>query len=64
MIDRGTADLVKWPLVEHLSTVGAIARFDPQTEVTTVVNHLIYDAFGRATPESNAVVDSLFRFTA
>ncbi len=32
--------------------------------MTTVVNHLIYDAFGKVTSESNAAVDSLFLFTA
>ncbi|MEJ5312505.1 MAG: RHS repeat-associated core domain-containing protein [Anaerolineae bacterium] len=32
--------------------------------VTAVVNHLIYDAFGRVTAESNPAVDSLFLFTA
>jgi RHS repeat-associated protein len=32
--------------------------------VTTVVNHLIYDAFGRVTAESNSAIDSLFLFTA
>jgi len=31
---------------------------------TTVVNHLVYDAFGRVTSESNPAVDSLFLFTA
>lgn len=28
-----------------------------------VVNHLIYDAFGRVTSESNPTIDSLFLFT-
>jgi len=32
--------------------------------MTTVVNHLIYDAFGRVTAESNPAIDSLFLFTA
>ena len=29
-----------------------------------MVNHLIYDAFGKVTSESNPTVDSLFLFTA
>ncbi|GAB6188242.1 hypothetical protein JCM17478_37440 [Thermopirellula anaerolimosa] len=29
-----------------------------------VVNHLVYDAFGRVTAETNPAVDSLFLFTA
>ncbi|GIX01682.1 MAG: hypothetical protein KatS3mg112_0619 [Thermogutta sp.] len=63
-VDGGTADLVQWTLTDHLNTVRDIARFDPQTGATTVVNHLIYDAFGRVTSESNPAVDSLFLFTA
>ncbi len=31
--------------------------------MTTVVNHLIYDAFGKVTSESNPTIDSLFLFT-
>ena len=33
-------------------------------QATTVVNHLIYDAFGRLTSETSPAVDSLFLFTA
>ncbi|GAB6188226.1 RHS repeat domain-containing protein [Thermopirellula anaerolimosa] len=64
MIDIGTADLVAWTLTDHLNTVRDIAKYDPQTGTTTVVNHLVYDAFGRVTSESNPAVDSLFLFTA
>ncbi|GAB6188117.1 hypothetical protein JCM17478_36190 [Thermopirellula anaerolimosa] len=63
-VDGGTADLVQWTLTDHLNTVRNIARFDPQTGTTTVVNRLVYDAFGRVTSESNPAVDSLFLFTA
>ncbi|MCR4415718.1 MAG: RHS repeat-associated core domain-containing protein, partial [Thermoguttaceae bacterium] len=63
-VDGGTADLVAWTLTDHLNMVRDIARFDPQTGATTVVNHLVYDAFGRVTSESNPAVDSLFLFTA
>jgi len=63
-VDGGTADLVAWTLTDHLNTVRDIAKFDPQTGATTVVNHLVYDAFGNVTSESNPAVDSLFLFTA
>jgi RHS repeat-associated protein len=63
-VDGGTADLVQWTLTDHLNTVRDIARFDPQTGATTVVNHLVYDAFGKVTSETNPAVDSLFLFTA
>jgi RHS repeat-associated protein len=63
-VDGGTADLVQWTLTDHLNTVRDIARFDPQTGNTTVVNHLIYDAFGKVTSETNSAVASLLLFTA
>jgi RHS repeat-associated protein len=63
-VDGGTDDLVQWTLTDHLNTVRDIAKYDPQTGVTTVVNHLVYDAFGNVTSESNPAVDSLFLFTA
>jgi len=58
------ADLVQWTLTDHLNTVRDIAKYDPQTGTPTVVNHLVYDAFGRVTSETNPAVDSLFLFTA
>ncbi|GAB6184548.1 RHS repeat domain-containing protein [Thermopirellula anaerolimosa] len=63
-VDGGTPDLVAWTLADHLNTVRDIAKYDPQTDTTTVVNHLVYDAFGNITSESNPAVDSLFLFTA
>jgi len=63
-VDGGTADLVAWTLTDYLNTVRDIAKYDPQTGSTTVVNHLVYDAFGKMTSESNPAVDSLFLFTA
>ena len=63
-VDIGTADLVAWTLTDHLNTVRDIVKYDPQTGTTTVVNDLVYDAFGRVTSESNPAVDSLFLFTA
>jgi len=63
-LDIPETDFVQRTLTDHLNTVRDIARFDPQTEATTVVNHLVYDAFGRVTSETNPAVDSLFLFTA
>jgi len=40
-------------LADHLNTVRDIAKYDSGSDMTTVVNHLIYDAFGRDTGESN-----------
>jgi hypothetical protein len=49
---------------DHLTTVRDIAKYDPDDDMTTVVSHLIYDAFGRVTSESNPAVDSVFLFTS
>jgi RHS repeat-associated protein len=62
-VDGGTPDLVQWTLTDHLNTVRDIAKYDPGSDMTTAVNHLIYDAFGRVTSESNPTIDSLFLFT-
>ncbi|MEJ5312501.1 MAG: RHS repeat-associated core domain-containing protein [Anaerolineae bacterium] len=63
-VDNGADETVQWTLTDHLNTVRDIAKYDSQTGATTVVNHLIYDAFGKVTSESNPAVDSLFLFTA
>jgi len=63
-VDGGTPELVKWTLTDHLNTVRDIARYDSETQSTTVVNHLVYDAYGNVTSETNSAVESLFLFTA
>jgi len=61
-VDGVTPDLVQWTLTDHLNTVRDIAKYNSGSDMTTVVNHLIYDAFGNVTSESNRAVDSLFLF--
>ena len=56
--------LAQRTLTDHLNTVRDIAKYNSQTDTTTVVNHLVYDAFGKVTSETNPAVDSLFVFTA
>ena len=63
-VDNGADETVQWTLTDHLNTVRDIAKYNSGSDMTTVVNHLIYDAFGRVTSESNPAVDSLFLFTA
>ncbi|GAB6188118.1 RHS repeat-associated core domain-containing protein [Thermopirellula anaerolimosa] len=63
-VDNGANETVQWTLTDHLNTVRDIAKYNSQTGVTTVVNHLVYDAFGNVTSETNPAVDSLFLFTA
>jgi len=63
-VDNGADETVQWTLTDHLNTVRDIAKYNSGSDMTTVVNHLIYDAFGRVTSETNPAVDSLFLFTA
>ncbi len=55
---------VVWPLTDHLNTVRDLAIYDADTDTTTIVNHLIYDAYGRITSQSDPDHTSLFAFTA
>ena len=58
-----TAGRVLWPLTDHLGTVRDLARYNPASGQTTIVNHLTYDAFGRITGQSNPAVTTLLAFT-
>jgi len=63
-VDNGADETVQWTLTDHLNTVRDIAKYNSGSDMTTVVDHLIYDAFGKVTSETNPAVDSLFLFTA
>jgi len=54
---------VLWPLADHLGTVRDLSVFDDATDTTTVANHLVYNAFGRVTSETNTAVDHIFSYT-
>jgi RHS repeat-associated protein len=58
----GTSDML-WPLTDHLGTVRDLARYNPASGQTTIVNHITYDAFGRMTGQSDPAVTTLFAFT-
>jgi RHS repeat-associated protein len=53
---------VLWPLTDNLGTVRDIVDFNETTNISQVVNHLAYDAFGRITSETNAAVDFLMAY--
>jgi RHS repeat-associated protein len=55
---------ILWPLTDHLNTVRDLAAYDADTGITTIVNHLIYDAYGRLVAQSNPDQTTLFAFTA
>ena len=61
LADEAAAGEVTWPLTDHLGTIRDWAAYDD--DETTIVNHILYDAFGRITEETNPA-DHLFYFTA
>ncbi|MBN2579528.1 MAG: autotransporter-associated beta strand repeat-containing protein [Pirellulales bacterium] len=67
--DNGGAEDVLWTLTDHLNTVRDLAVYDNSNDITDVVNHRVYDAFGNMTSEidpnteDDATLISLFGFT-
>jgi len=61
-VDNGADETVQWTLTDHLNTLRDIAKYDPGSDMTTVVNHLIYDAFGRVASESNPTQEGALLF--
>ena len=59
-----TAGDVLWPLTDNLGTVRDLAEYNAGTDVTTIANHIAYDAFGQRTSETNSAVDHLFGYTS
>ncbi|MGI6417849.1 MAG: RHS repeat-associated core domain-containing protein [Thermoguttaceae bacterium] len=55
---------VLWTLTDHLNTVRDLAALDNETGVTTIANHIVYDAFGRVTGQTDPAVTTLVGFTA
>ena len=49
----GTSEVL-WTLTDHLNTVRDLAVFDAESGVTTIANHIVYDAFGRVTSQTDA----------
>ena len=37
---------IQWSYGDHLNTIRDVVSYNPVTETTTVINHLIFDAFG------------------
>ena len=57
------AGKIFWALTDQLGTVRDLAQYNATTDVTTIADHRVYDAFGKLSSESNAAVDCLFGFT-
>lgn len=60
--NAATGDVL-WPLADHLGTVRDLASYDSQQNLTTIVNHRVFDSFGNLTSETNGAVDHVFGYT-
>ncbi|MGI6418336.1 MAG: RHS repeat-associated core domain-containing protein [Thermoguttaceae bacterium] len=58
------SSVILWALTDHLNTVRDLAVYAPECDATTIVNHTVYDAFGRVTSQTDPAVATLFGFTA
>ena len=52
-----------WPVADYLGTLRDLAVNDPETGITSIANHRVFDSYGNIKSETNAAVESLFGFT-
>jgi RHS repeat-associated protein len=64
-LDAGNivSDEVLWALTDQQGTVRDLAKRDATTGATSVVDHVVFDSFGKVTSESNPAEGSLFKYT-
>jgi RHS repeat-associated protein len=61
---ENAAGNVTWPLTDHLNTVRDLVSYNSGTDTTALDNHIAYNSFGEIASETNASVESDFKFTA
>ncbi|MFO1065395.1 MAG: RHS repeat-associated core domain-containing protein [Pirellulales bacterium] len=52
-----------WTLGDHQGSIRDLVRFNETTSSATVVDHIMYDAFGRTVDETHPEVDHLYGYT-
>jgi RHS repeat-associated protein len=62
-VATGSPADVRWPMTDWQGTVRDVATYDASTNVTTIANHKVYEAFGKVHSESGPTVDTIFGFT-
>ena len=61
--DPNAAGNVVFPLTDQEGTIHDLAMYNTATGQTSVVNHLVYDAFGKLVSQTNSAVECLFGYT-
>jgi RHS repeat-associated protein len=62
-VATGSPNDVRWPLADWQGTIHDVATYNAATNVTTIANHKVYEAFGKVHSESGPTVDTIFGFT-
>ena len=62
-VATGSPNDVRWPLADWQGTVRDVATYNAATNVTTIANHKVYEAFGKVFSESGPTVDTIFGYT-
>ncbi|MHB8900009.1 MAG: RHS repeat-associated core domain-containing protein [Thermoguttaceae bacterium] len=62
-VATGSPNDVRWPLGDWQGTVRDVATYNAGTNVTTIANDKVYEAFGKVFSESGPTVDTIFGYT-
>ncbi|MDD4271174.1 MAG: RHS repeat-associated core domain-containing protein, partial [Thermoguttaceae bacterium] len=62
-VATGSPNDVRWPMTDWQGTIRDVATYNAATNVTTIANHKVYEAFGKVHSESGPTVDTIFGFT-
>jgi RHS repeat-associated protein len=54
LADETGAGTSYWYFTDHLGTVRDVATYNATTDITTIANHIAFDAFGRRVSETNS----------
>ena len=63
LADENGSGTVTWCLADNLGSVRDLAQYTSGTNTTTVVNHVVYDAFGQIKSQTNTTWQPLFAYT-
>jgi RHS repeat-associated protein len=59
LADENAAGDLYWMLTDNQNTVRDVLEYDSGTNTSTVVNHIVYDSFGRKLSETDDMLDVL-----
>ena len=63
LADENGSGTVSWFLKDRQGTTNDVIQYNSSTNTTTVVDHLVYGAFGNITSQTNSAYQPLFAYT-